>query len=83
MKMILTRTVSVKLLGRNGSGFKKKPTVEKWRLQMLMDFVNFAVECNRNELGARELCIVCFLDERNMACFCVDENDLAERERWR
>lgn len=49
---------------------------------MLMGFVNFAVECNRNELGARELCIICFLDERNKVCFCVDENDLAERERW-
>lgn len=80
--MISTRTVSVKLLGRSGSGLKKKKTVEKWRWQMLMGFVNFAVECNRNELGARELCIICFLDERNKVCFCVDENDLAERERW-
>ena len=63
MEVILARAVSVKLRGGNGSGLKK--TVEKWTQQMLTDFVSFAVEGNRNELVAGELCMV------NKSCFCV------------
>ena len=49
----MARAISVKLgWGGNESGLKK--TVEKWRQQMLTDFVSFDVMGNRNEFVAGE-----------------------------
>lgn len=41
----------------------KENRVEKWTQQMLTDFMSFAVERNRKELVAGELCMV------NKSCF--------------